>query len=308
MILEVRHLRAIDAIQREGTVTAAAERLHLTQSAVSHLVKDLEGRLGTELFRRDRGMELTPEGERLLGSARRVLDELERAEHDVAQLRDGARGVLRLTTECYTCYHWLPSILHRFSDEHPGIDLQIVSEATNAPLDALRSEALDLAVVHRPPEDDPAIVTEELFRDELVAAVAPDHPLANRNRLDPEDFRDQTLILHSDPDDSIVVRTFLRPAGVEPARILELQLSQAVLEATRAGIGITVMAQWAIAPQVESGRLAEVRLGEDGLRRAWYAAVAARRAEWPPIRSLVEMLKRDALGVVEGCGLAPAVS
>ena len=127
-VLEVRHLRAIAAIQREGTVTAAARRLYLTQSAVSHLLKDLETRLGVDLFDRERGMEPTEEGKRLLRSARVVLDELDRAEYDLAQLRDGYQGVLRVTTQCYTCYHWLPRILSRFRDRFPEIDLQIVPD------------------------------------------------------------------------------------------------------------------------------------------------------------------------------------
>jgi len=303
MILEIRHLRAIDAIVREGTVTAAADRLHLTQSAVSHLLKDLEARLGVELFRRDRGMIPTEEGRRLFESAGPVLKEVERAEYDVEQLREGHRGVLRLATECYTCYHWLPSILNRFSRAHPGIDLQIVSDATLDPLASIRAGGLDLAVVHRPPVDDPEIAIAELFTDELVAAVWPGHPLAGRSHLEPEDFVDQTLILHSKPEDSTVMKTFLGPAGAVPERILELQLSEAVIETVKSGIGMTVMARWAIAPQVDAGDLVELRLSEDGLRRKWYAATATRRAEWPPIRSLVALLERGALGAAERCAL-----
>lgn len=303
MILEIRHLRAVDAIAREGTVTAAAERLHLTQSAVSHLLKDLEERLGVELFRRERRMVPTEEGRRVLETASRVLEEVERAEYDVRRLRDGYRGVIRLATECYTCYHWLPSILHEFSAAHPGIDLQIVSEATLDPLGAIREGKLDVAVVHRPPVDDARIAVAELFADELVAAVRPDHPLAGRPWLEPEDLTDQTLILHSEPEDSAVVRTFLDPAGARPARILELRLSEAVIEATKAGIGVTVMARWAIAPQVDAGALVELRLSEDGLRRTWHAAMASRRADWPPMRSLVGLLERDALGAARRCAV-----
>lgn len=303
MVLEIRHLRAVDAIAREGTVTAAAERLHLTQSAVSHLLKDLEERLGVALFRRERGMIPTEEGQRLLESARRVLEEVERAEYDLERLREGYRGVIRLATECYTCYHWLPSILGAFIEAHPEIDLQIVPEATLDPLAAIRSEELDLAIVHRPPSDDPGIAVEHLFDDELVAAVVPAHPLADRRWLEPEDFVAQTLILHSDPENSIVVESFLDPADARPARILELQLSEAVVETVKTGIGVTVMARWAIAPHVDAGSLVELRLSEGGLRRTWHAAMAIRRADWPPMRSLVELLQRDGLGAAERCAV-----
>lgn len=304
-VLEVRHLRAVDAIDREGTVTAAARRLHLTQSAVSHILKDLEERLGVELFRRDRGMEPTVEGERLLVSARRVLEEIERAEHDLARLREGHEGVLRIVTECYTCYHWLPSILRHFREEHPGIDLQLVPDATTAPLEALRDGAVELAIVHSPPADEPDIETVPLFSDELVAAVAPDHPYAGRRRLEPADFRNHTLVLHSDPEDSVIVVDFLRPAGVAPERVLELQLSEAVIEAVRSGLGITAMARWSITPQLESGELIGIRLAEEGLWRRWHAAVPARRARWPAVRSLVALLRSGALSAAERCAAGP---
>lgn len=301
--LEVRHLRAIDAIEREGTVTAAAGRLHLTQSAVSHIVRDMETRLGVQLFRRDRGMELTPEGERLLLTARRVLGEIEHGEREVAELRDGHRGVLRLTTECYTCYHWLPAILRRFAEEHPGIDLQIVPEAIARPIEALMQDELDVALVHQPPDPGSGIETVPLFEDEVVAVVPPGHTLAERPHLAPEDFRDQVIVLHFDPGESLFVRTFLRPAGVVPRRYLELQLSEAVIESVKAGLGVSAMARWAVAPHVDAGELVEIRLGEDGLRREWHAALSGRRSGWPPVRALVRLLERDALGAAGRCAL-----
>lgn len=297
-ILEVRHLRAVDAISREGTVTAAAKRLFLTQSAVSHLLKDLETRLGIELFDRERGMEPTEEGKRLLRSARVVLDELERAEYDLAQLRDGHQGVLRVTTQCYTCYHWLPSILARFRENFPGIDLQLVPEATPNPIRALLDGVLDLAIVY---ERGPAgIETTELFVDELVALVPPGHRLAGRRWLTPKDFVGETLIVHYiEPEGPPVVTGFLRPAGVEPARILELQLTDAVTESVKSGLGITVLARWAVAPEIREGSLVPVRLSRKGLNRAWYAALAADRRDSPALEAMVGLLRRDALAEVK---------
>ena len=109
MNIEVRHLRIVDAIAREGTVTRAAERLFVTQPAVSRALKELETRVGTPLFRREsRRMQLTLEGERLRATAKMVLEEIDRVEHDLDLFKNGVRGIVRLTTQCYTCYHWLP--------------------------------------------------------------------------------------------------------------------------------------------------------------------------------------------------------
>ena len=127
MILEVRHLRMIEAIAREGGVTNAARRLHLTQPAVSHALRDLERKLGVKLFQRSpKGMIPTDNGERLLQTAAAVLDELQRAESHLAARRAGHLGALRIATQCYTCYHWLPGVLQAFSRDLPAIDVQIV--------------------------------------------------------------------------------------------------------------------------------------------------------------------------------------
>src|SRR5262245_16152530 len=119
MILDTRHLKLIVAISEERSVTRAGERLYLTQSALSHQLRDIEERLGTPLFNRvNKRMILTPAGERLLQSARQVLNELRRAEDDIAQIAAGDHGSLRISTECYTCYHWLPGVLKDFNRKY----------------------------------------------------------------------------------------------------------------------------------------------------------------------------------------------
>ena len=115
MMLEVKHLALVEAIAQAGTVTRAAERLHLTQSALSHQLLDLEARAGLQFFvRLGRRMLPTPAGERILASARRVLDDLGRTEDDLRGMATGVKGVLRLCTECNTGYHWLPPLLRNF--------------------------------------------------------------------------------------------------------------------------------------------------------------------------------------------------
>ena len=304
VLLDVGHLEMMDAIDREGTVTGAARRLHLTQPAVSHRLKALETRLGIELFRREAGrMALTQEGSRLLASARAVLEELERVEHDLGQMRAGYQGVLRITTECYTCYHWLPTILRRFRERFPRVDLQIVPEATHTPIETMLEKRLDLAIVHNPVVAS-GVVARELFADELVAIVPPEHELAERQHLEADDFAGLTLILHSRPEESVLIRELLRPAGVEPARVLELQLTEAVVETVKAGLGVSVVARWTIARDLAAGSLVGVPITEGGLHRTWYAAMPEARAGAPALTALVELLERDALAAVSSCGVA----
>ncbi|HSS95429.1 MAG TPA: LysR family transcriptional regulator, partial [Terriglobales bacterium] len=102
--LEIRHLRLLAAVAETGSVTEAGKRLHLTQSALSHQLRDAEEKLGTALFLRlGKRMVLTPAGEKLLCSAEKVLEELKTAESQIAGLNGGTRGIIRISTECYTC-------------------------------------------------------------------------------------------------------------------------------------------------------------------------------------------------------------
>jgi LysR family transcriptional regulator for metE and metH len=281
LTLEIRHLTLVDAVAELGNVTRAADRLHLTQSALSHQLRDIESRLGAPLFvRLSRRMALTPEGERVLTSARRVLDELRRAEDDVRGMSDSGRGVLRLCTQCNTGYHWLPPLLESFNKKHPGVDVQIVVDATERPLDALRDGQIDLAVITDDDVNDPRIVTRPLFADELVAIVPPNHRLAKRAWIAPEDFRDEHLIIYKAPRKSSYTFTrILTPAGIEPARVSFVPLTEAIVELIKAGLGIGVLAAWAVEPAIRSGAVKAVRIGRKGVRRQWSAATLAGRPD-----------------------------
>lgn len=306
MVLEVRHLRMVDAIRREGNVSRAAQRLHLTQPAVSHALKDLEGRLGVELFvRRNKRMEPTPEGERLLQSAEVVLNELTRAEHDIDQLKEGQQGVVRIATGCYTCYNWLPSLLRDFHDEYPLLDLQIVPSATDHPMEALLDRCLDVAILDAKPEAD-GIVCKKLFSDEMVAIVPPGDALTKKRYLTAADFADQHYISQRELEWSTCYREVLAPAGVIPARTSIIPLTEAVIQMVKAGMGITVMARWLAAPELDAGSIEAVRVTRKGLRRTWYAVTLDYRAESPALAALVRLLKRNGLNAATSCQLITA--
>jgi len=294
--LEVRHLEVIDAVQRLGSVTKAARALHLSQPAVSHVLREVERRLEVEVVRaRGRGIQVTAAGERLARRARVILDALVEAQREAAEAATGDAGTLRLTTECYTCYHWLPGALAELRRLLPRLHIELVPEATRRPCAALLAREVDLAIVHGPDEH-PEIERVPLFSDELVALVPPAHPLATRSHLEPADFRDEHLILHFDPERSTVVTSVLAPAGVTPARMSQLQLTEAVVETVKAGLGITVMARWAVAPELRQGSLKAVPVTQTGLVRHWWAAYPRGSGGRPGIAELIDLLRETGLG------------
>jgi LysR family transcriptional regulator for metE and metH len=298
MELEIRHLKLVEAIAGEGTMTRAAARLYITQSALSHQLAGLEQALGVSLFRRvPRGMTLTRAGEKLLDCAQSVLPTVREAQELVTASESEAQGTLRISTECYTCYHWLPSRLKAFHASFPRVEVEIVVEATRRPIEALLAGELDLAIVSGLPAR-AAVTSRPLFEDELVAILSPEHPLARRRSLSPHDFVPEHLITYSVPARQLTVyQQFFDPAGVAPARISRVDLTEAIVEMVKANLGIAVLARWAIARHLNAATLKALPLGRRGLHRKWYAVSVKSRRPPAYLESFVDLLAEEGVMV-----------
>lgn len=295
MQIETRHLQLMVAVSEEKSVTRAGARLHLSQSALSHQLRDLEDRLGTPLFHRvNKRMLLTQAGERLLHSARVALGELTRAEDDLARMASGDQGSLRISTECYTCYHWLPQTMKEFSRRFPRVEVKILLEATRRPLPALLEGKLDVAIVSNPVRDR-RLAYRPLFRDEVVVVMAPQHPLAAREFIAPKDFADVTLFSYTPMAESTLCRRVLDPAGVKPGRFCEVQLTEAMVEMVKAGLGISAVACWAVAELIQSGSLVARPLTRRGFHRLWQAGTLKTRVTPAYITEFLDLLSTGAL-------------
>lgn len=292
MNLDIRHLKLIIAVTEEKSVTRAGERLHLTQSALSHQLRDIEERLKTPLFYRlNKKMVPTQAGERLLLTARQVLQELKLVEDDLEQMAACNHGSLRLSTQCYTCYHWLPKMLHELGDKYPKVEVKIVVEATRQSLTALLEGKLDLAIVSKQ-QRDKRLRYKSLFKDELVAIMPPGHPLTAQPYLRAKDFADQHLILYVSPKDSDLFQYVLIPAGINPAKLSQVQLTEAIIEMVKAGIGISALARWAVKEHIDAGKLVSRPITRKGLHRQWSAAILNNDFTPAYVTDFVEMLSR----------------
>src|SRR2546422_10244646 len=129
----------------------------------------------------------TPGGDGLRVAARRAVPQLSDVEEDLRRLAGGRAALLRVSTECYTCYHWLPGVLQRFARRFPQVDVQIMAEATHHPVPALFDGRIDLAIVSNDDHDD-RLAYVPLFSDELVALLRPHHPLSPKPFLTAADF------------------------------------------------------------------------------------------------------------------------
>jgi LysR family transcriptional regulator for metE and metH len=294
--MEMRHLRLVQSIVQAGGITKATERLHLTQSALSHQLKEAEYQLGTKIFHRvNKRLVLTEAGEKVYHLANEVLDKLEKTETQIRQMIHGEAGEIRISTECYTSYHWLPSLMRQFQLLYPKVELKIVMEATHQPIQKLLSGDLDIAITSDPVENN-QIRYIKLFRDEMFAVVPPSHAWSKKEHVEAQDFADQNLIIHSLPMETVSVYQFvLAPVDVTPKKVTVLPLTEAAIEMVKAEMGISVMANWALEPYLKSGVLKKVKIGPKGLKRNHFIAVLKSRQFPNYFNQFIEFLKSEML-------------
>jgi LysR family transcriptional regulator for metE and metH len=272
--MEIRHLRLIKAIVEEGSITKAIDKLYLTQSALSHQLKEAEYQLGTKIFlRENKKLILTKAGEKLYKVANEVLEKLSDTEKEIKQMIFGEIGEIKISTECYSSYHWLPSVLKQFRILYPKIEVKIVMEATHLPLQKLLSGVLDIAIVSDTIKDE-NIKYLELFQDEMVMVVSENHTWANKKYVVAEDFVNEHLLIHSLPLETVTIHQFLLgPANITPKKITPLPLTEASIEMIKADMGIMAMAKWALQPYLKGNQIRAVKIGRNGLKRKHYIAI-----------------------------------
>jgi LysR family transcriptional regulator, regulator for metE and metH len=294
MDLEVRHLQLVAAVADTGSLTRAGDRLHLTQSALSHQLRSIESRLDAALFLRvGKRLVLTPAGERLLVSAKDILERLAQAEEDIRRMGKEHAGVLRLTTECYTCYHWLPPLLMRYRRSFPRVEVRIDVEATGRPIEMLLAGKIDLAIVSSPVTDR-RLASRKVFDDELVLIAARHHRFAQQPHVRLSELRDETLFIYPPREESRVLQDVLLPAGISPARIEAVQLTEAITELVKAGLGVAVLARWAVQPLVDAGAIIARPLTARGLHREWRAAMPKDLARADYVVEFIDLLEKHA--------------
>lgn len=303
--LELRHLRTLAALRDTGSLAEAAERVALTQSALSHQMKDVEDRFGCPLFiRKTRPVRFTAVGRRLLALADRVLPEMHAAAQDLARLADGRSGRLHMAIECHSCFDWLLPAIDAYREEWPEVDLDISSSFNFDPLPALARGDLDLAVT-ADPIDDAGITYLPLFGYEAQLALAPGHALAAKPWLAPADLATETLFIYPVDRARLSVFTdFLDPAGVAPRNLRTAELTPVMVRQVAAHRGVCCLPNWALYEYAERGIVAARSLGEDGIWANLYAAVRADQRDAPYMAAFAALAKETCFRTL--VGIVPA--
>ncbi len=272
-MIELRHLRSLQAIEREGSLARAAETLHLTQSALSHQIKALERYYGTPLYLRStRPLALTAAGMRLLTLAGEVLPAVDAADAALRRVADGRAGRLHIAIECHACFDWLLPVLDRYRQDWPDVEIDIRPGFGFDAVPALARGDLDL-VISSDPRAGRELVFEPLFDYEARLVLADGHPLARREFIEPADLREETLITYPIERSRLdVFAKFLQPAGVEPRAIRQVELTAIILLLVATRKGVAVLPDWVLAASSQGGFITRP-LGPGGMRGTLHAAI-----------------------------------
>ena len=292
-MLERIHLAIVQAVERHGSLTAAAAVLHVTQSALSHSMKKLEQQLGTDIWLREgRSLRLTQAGQYLLAVADRVLPQLSLAEERLGQFARGERGVLRIGMECHPCYQWLLKVVSPYLATWPDVDVDVKQKFQFGGIGALFGYEIDLLVTPDPLYK-PGLVFEPVFDYEQVLAVAAGHRLAKESFIKPRQLGSEVLVAYPVPTDRLdIYNLFLTPAGVTPKRHKAIETTDIMLQMVASGRGVAALPRWLILEYASKMDIVPVRLGKNGIAKQIYLGARETDVGIDYLRAFVELARK----------------
>jgi LysR family transcriptional regulator for metE and metH len=267
-MLERSHLLVVREVESQGSLTAAADKLNLTQSALSHTVKKLEQQLGTPVWTREgRSMRLTQAGQYLLGLANRMLPQFELAEERMKQYAQGERGTLRIGMECHPCYQWLLKVVSPYLTRWPDVDVDVKQRFQFGGIGALFGYDIDVLVTPDPLKK-PGLRFQPVFDYEQVLVVADGHALADEPYVKPEHLSTEVLITYPVETDRLDIYThFLTPANVVPKRHKVIETTDIMLQMVANGRGVAALPRWLAEEYADSMPLTPLKLGKKGIAK-----------------------------------------
>ncbi|MBX2815641.1 MAG: LysR family transcriptional regulator [Saprospiraceae bacterium] len=272
--MELKYFRLIKTIQEEGSIANSSQRLFLTQSALSHQLRDLEERLGYKVFLRTRNQwQLTQEGVELYKLANKLFATIDDGFHAIEHIRAGSKGSIKFRAECQSFFHSIPAFIQKMGILYPEIDIEIALGATHKTASQVLSGEIDVAIVTTPPTSD-ELSSILVFKDEIYALMHREHPLNQREYLDAEHFADVHLLINSFPLEGVAIYTqFLKPHLIHPSKISAIPFTEVTLSMINANMGIMCAPKWQLHPFKMPDDLIFKRIGKEGLKRQHHLVV-----------------------------------
>ncbi|MCW5619905.1 MAG: LysR family transcriptional regulator [Burkholderiales bacterium] len=291
-MLERIHLAIVQEVEKQGSLTAAADVLCVTQSALSHSMRKLEQQLGTDIWLREgRSLRLTQAGQYLLAVANRVLPQLDLAQERLRQFAQGERGSLRIGMECHPCYQWLLKIVSPYLAAWPDVDVDVKQKFQFGGIGALFGYEIDLLVTPDPLFK-PGLRFEPVLDYEQVLVVARHHPLATAAYVKPRQLTQEMLITYPVATDRLdIYNQFLLPAGVTPKRHKTIETTDIMLQMVASGRGVTALPRWLVQEYENKVDVVPVRLGPRGIAKQIFIGAREVDLDTDYLRAFIELAR-----------------
>ena len=294
--VELKYFRLIKTIAEEGSIANSTERLFLTQSALSHQLRELEERLGFKVFQRTRNKwELTKEGSELYKLANKLFSIIDEGFSAIKHIKDGSKGSIKLSAECQSFFHSIPSFIQKMGVLYPEIDIDLTLGSTLQTISQVLSEDIDIAIVTSKPESD-ELTSIPVFKDEILAIMHQENQLNNLDYLEARDFRNVHLLINSFPLEGVAVyEQFLKPNKINPIKISAIPFTEITLSMIEANMGVMCAPKWQLNPFKLSKELVFRRIGKNGLKRTHYLVVKKEQRNKKYIHDFISNFKEDYL-------------
>lgn len=254
--MDLRQLEILRAVADTGSFTAAGHQLHLSQSAVSRQILLLEEELEEQVFLRVGGkIKITPVGSTLLALSRRVFEDIEATRATIVDSRHTLAGTIRLIGGMTVCLYVFPPLLKEFKRLHPNVEVKVTPAPTPRLVRQIRTGAADLGLVTLP-VDDPNLVVEPVLREELLLVTSPQHPLARKKHIVPQDLARQPFVLFEAGSNSRrTIEEFFVREQIAPKVVTETENVEIIKQLVRVKLGISIVPYQAVAREVSAGQL-----------------------------------------------------
>lgn len=292
-MLERIHLEILTAIKEHGTLTKAAESLHLSQSALSHSIKKLEGQVSTPIWKKDgRNLRLTPAGERIQTLASRILPQFLHTELLLKQIAKGEMGALRIGMECHPCYQWLLRVIEPYLEQWPDIDIDVKQEFQFGALGALLSYEIDVLITPDPLFK-PKIEYIPVFDYEHRLVVSTSHPLAEQEFVTPEQLSDEVLLSYPvEPMRLDIFSQFLTPAKCSVKKHKNIETTEIMLQMVAAGRGVCALPGWLVDEYSKTMPIKSIRFGEQGISKQIFVGIRKDEQQIGYLKDFISQAKK----------------
>ena len=270
-MIERSHLSILREIERNGTLTAAADRLHLTQSALTHAIKKLEQRTTVKLWNKEgRTLRLTQAGSYLLSVANRLVPQLEYADQVIERFARGEKGVIRIGMECHPCYQWLLKVVAPYIERYPEVDIDVKQQFQFGGMEALINYDIDVLVTPDPIHQS-GVTFKPVLDYQQVLVVSKQHALAKKTQVEPIDLIEEVLYSYPvDIDRLDIYSRFLNPANCRPKKHKSIEATDIMLQLVAAGRGVAALPHWLVNEYADKMAIQAVRLGKTGVSKSIY--------------------------------------